>query len=347
MANAPLWINAALFVLAGATIWWAGTRLEHDADLIARSTGLGHAFTGMLLLAAVTSLPEVATTVTAVVILENPSLAVHNLLGGVAFQTAILAIADATKSRRGSLTFFAPRFVLLIEGVGLVMLLLIIVGGIAARGFPVILSTSLWLVVLVAAYVGLMYLVYRHQGHARWTPTHEDDVPAEVRGAQTDSPGNSQVPPPWRRFVALSVVVLVGGWLAAETADALAVQTGLGSAFLGATALAAATSLPELSTTIAAVRHDRYVVAISNVFGSNAFDVSLLLLAELLYRRGTILAHAGTTLVFVATIGAIMTCVYLWGLMERENRTVFRLGWDSALALGIYVCGLAVMYLIQ
>jgi cation:H+ antiporter len=347
VADASPWINVALFVLAGATIWWAGTRLERDADLIARSTGLGHAFTGMLVLAAATSLPEVATTVTAVAILDNPSLAVHNLLGGVAFQTAILAAADATKPRRGSLTFFSPRFVLLIEGVGLVMLLLITIGGITARGFPVVLSTSLWLVVLVMAYIGVMYLVYKYQGHARWTPTRADDVPAEVRGAEKDSPADSDARPPWKRFAGLSLLVLAGGWLAAETADALAQQTGLGSAFLGATALAAATSLPEVSTTIAAVRHDRYVVAISNVFGSNAFDVSLLLVAELLFWPGTILAHAGTTVVFVATIGAIMTCIYLWGMMERENRTIFRLGWDSAAAVLVYVGGMAVLYVIQ
>jgi cation:H+ antiporter len=96
----------------------------------------------------------------------------------------------------------------------------------------------------------------------------------------------------------------MGGWFATQSADVLAQQTGLGSAFLGATLLAGATSLPELSTTTAATRNGRDSMAISNVFGSNAFDVSLLFLAELLYRGGTIIEHGGETVVFVAALVA-------------------------------------------
>ena len=93
----PLWINAMVYALSAGVIWWAGTRLERYADAISERTGLGRAFTGMLLLATATSLPEVATTVTAVVFVNNPILAVYNLLGGVALQTAVLVAADWTK----------------------------------------------------------------------------------------------------------------------------------------------------------------------------------------------------------------------------------------------------------
>ena len=349
MENLSVWANAALFLVAGATIWWAGTRLEHDANGIARRTGLGHAFTGMLLLAAATSLPEVATTVTAVAILDNPTLAVHNLLGGVALQTAILVVADVVKPRRGSLTFFSPRFILLIEGLGVVLLLQITIAGITARGVPTIGPVSTWIIALATAYLLLMYFVYRDRGHSRWTPTRVDDVPAEVRreNSTSDRTDERAAPAPWASFAAMSVLVLAGGWLATQTADSLAEQTGLGSAFLGATALAAATSFPELSTTIAAVRNDRYIVAISNVFGSNAFDISLLVIAELLYTSGTIFANVESSVVFAATIGAVMTCLYLWGLMERQNRTILRLGWDSAAAVLVYIGGVAVLYVIQ
>lgn len=350
-----MWVNGLLFALAAAAIWWAGTHLERCADVIARRTGLGHAFTGMLLLAFATSLPEVATTITAVALLDNPTLAVHNLLGGVAMQTAILVIADGAKRRRGSLTFFSPRFVLLIEGVGLVLLLQITIAGITAGGTPAVFGISGWLVLLFFAYVALMYLVYRHRGQPRWTPTRMGDVPEEARGDDdstddddgTDDEDGRSMSVVWLTFGGLSLVVLVGGWLATQTAELLAEQTGLGAAFLGATLLAAATSLPEVSTTIAAVRNDRYTVAISNVFGSNAFDVTLLVLADVLFRGGTILAHAEPTVVFVATVGSIMTCIYLWGLLERENRTVFGIGWDSAGAVLVYSGAMAVLYFLS
>jgi cation:H+ antiporter len=78
----PLWLNALVFLLSAGIIWWAGIRLERYAATVSEQTGLGQAFTGMLLLAVATSLPEVATTVTAIIFLNNPTLAVHNLLGG-------------------------------------------------------------------------------------------------------------------------------------------------------------------------------------------------------------------------------------------------------------------------
>lgn len=353
MKEQSLGLLSALFLVASVVIWLAGTRLERLADIVARRTGLGHAFTGMLLLAAATSLPEVATTVTAVVFLGNPSLAVHNLVGGVALQTAILIIADAAKRGPGSLTFAAPRFVLLIQGLGVVLLLQIVIAGITAGGTPRIWFVSAWLILLLAAYVGVMYLVYRYRKQSRWTPSHvestqpeEDDDAAQSATENESERGDQSMARVWLYVAVLSLLVLGGGWLATETADALAVRSGLSPAFLGATLLAAATSLPEVSTTVSAARHSRYTVAMSNVFGSNAFDVTLLVLAELLYLGGSIFEDVKSSVVFVATIGSIMTCIYLWGMLEREDRTVFGVGWDSAAAVVVYLGGMSVLYLL-
>lgn len=346
MKDLSLGLIVSLFVAASVAIWLAGTRLERAADVIARRTGLGHAFTGMLLLAAATSLPEVATTVTAVVLLDNPSLAVYNLVGGVALQTAILIIADAAKRGTGALTFAAPRFVLLLQGLGLIFLLQIVVAGITAGGTPTVSFVSAWLVLLFVAYVAVMYLVYRYRKQSRWTPTGVDDA----AGATDDDAGAADDEEPtslartWLYVALLSLVVLGGGWLATETADAMAERSGLSPEFLGATLLAVATSLPEVSTTVSAARNGRYTVAMSNVFGSNAFDVTLLVLAEVLYFGGSIFERVDTSVIFVATIGSLMTCIYLWGMMEREDRTVFGVGWDSAAAAVVYLGGMSVLY---
>lgn len=271
----PVWLNALGFLLSAGTIWFAGVRLERQADTISERTGLGGAFTGMLLLAAATSLPEVATTVTAVAWLNNPTLAVHNLLGGVALQTAIIAAADWTKGNRGALTFFSPRFSLLIGGVGLLLLLHLTIAGIAAHGIPSIVSISIWPVLVFLTYLGVIYLMYRYRAQPRWTPSRADDVPPEHtteskrpgahdrRGDEDETQSRNRregggqrhsLTSLWLLFAGISLLVLVGGWFATQSADVLAQQTGLGSAFLGATLLALATSLPELSTTTAASR---------------------------------------------------------------------------------------------
>lgn len=349
MSDWSPWLNAALFALAAVVIGFAGTRLERSTDQIARRTGLGHAFAGMLLLAGATSLTEVVSTITAVAVLDNPTLAVHNLLGGVAVQTLVLAIADAAKRRRGALTFFSPHFVLLAEGIGLVALIQIAIGGVTMKGVPTIASFSVWLFVLLIAYVGLMRIVYRFQGQPRWTPTREDDVPEEVRGLDAGSEPDDEraTRTLWLMFAGSSVLVVLGGWLATQSADTLAEQTGLGSAFFGATLLPLATSLPELSTTIAAARSDRYTVVVSNVFGSSAFNVVLLFLAEALYRGGTILERTAPSVVLLAAIGALMTCIYVWGLMERENRTFLGVGVDSAAVMLVYLGGVTALYFTQ
>lgn len=354
MESQSLLVNAALFAAASAAIWWAGTRLERLADRLAVRTGLGHAFVGMALLAAATSLPELATTVTAIVLLDNPTLAVHNLLGGVAFQTGLLIVADLAQRERGALTYFTPRYSLLLQGVGLVVLLQLAITGVAAKGMPTVWSISVWSALLLASQLLVMYLTYRHRGRPRWTPSRADDAPDGARphdANETSEPGPEDDQTPmsrlWLGFTGASALVLAGGWLATATAEVLAEQTGLGDAFLGATLLAAATSMPEISTTFTAARTGRYTLAISNIFGSNVFDVSLLFWADVLWRQGSVLAHAGMTVVFVAGLGSTMTCLFLWGLVERENRTVGRFGWDSAAALIVYLGGMTVLYFLQ
>lgn len=350
-----LWFNAAIFAFSAALIWIAGTFLERYADAISDRTGLGQAFTGLLLLSTATSLPEVATTITAVVLLNNPTLAVYNLLGGVALQTAILAIADRAKHRPGALTYFRPRFVLLIQGVGLLMLLQVTIAGITARGLPTVFSISVWTVVLFLVYLGTLYLTYRYRGQPRWTPSKRDERPLENpppdakvnienRTAYKERTTGRSMSGLWSRFCAASLAVLVAGWAVAQSADVLAKQTGLGDAFLGATLLALATSLPEVSTTVAASRNGHYSMAISNIFGSNSLCVALLFLAELLYRGGTILEQVQESLVFVTAIGAIMTGIYLFGMLERQDRTVLGVGWDSAAAVLVYIGGMAVLF---
>jgi len=353
IGNLPIWLNLVIFAISGAVIWWAGTKLEHYANLLSTRTGMGRAFVGVLLLAAATSLPELATTITAVVVLNDATLAANNLLGGVAMQTGLLVIADvARRDRIRPLTSFRPEFQLLIQGVGVLLLISIVAAGVSAGGKPALFSVSSWLLLLLPAYVGVMYLVYVHRHRPRWLPANseyvdDDASPENSTNTKQDEPNDRaqrSLSRLWLLFGAFSLVVLIGGWFATHAAEAVAKQSGLGSAFIGATLLAVATSLPELSTTLSATRRGHYSVAMSNVFGSNAFDITLLVLADALFRNGTILAETESSMVFVAMIGATMTCVYVLGMLERADRTVLGIGWDSAIALVVYLSGMGILY---
>ncbi|MDP8925093.1 MAG: hypothetical protein M3O34_19785, partial [Chloroflexota bacterium] len=181
----PLWQNAALFAAAAVIIWLVGSRLAAYADVIAERTGLGRAFVGLLLLAGATSLPEVASTVSATVT-GNPTLAVNNVLGSVVTQTAILAVADVLFGR-GALTYFVPRPTMLLEGALLIVLLAIVLVGVAVADVFSLFGVSLWTALLFAAY---LLMLRRLQGYDRrevWRPV---DLPDDERDADAaESPG--------------------------------------------------------------------------------------------------------------------------------------------------------------
>jgi cation:H+ antiporter len=299
-------------------------------------------------------LPEIATTVTASAAGDAP-LAANNLLGGIAMQTAILAVTDLAVVR-GALTFFTPRSVLLVQGVLLALLLALVLCGVVVGERFSLLAVGLWPLVLFGVYMLTLYETYRYQGHQRWQPTGdtnsgkagEEQQPDEGRQKEQGRAGQSDgLGRLFAVFAALSLVVLAAGWTVARVGGALAEQTGLGGSFIGATLVAVATSLPELSTTVSAARAGAYSLAVSNIFGSNALLVALFLPADIAYRDGLVLDAVDQSAVFGAAAGVAVTCVYLWGLLERQDRTVLRAGWDSAIVLVFYLGSLVGLYLLR
>ncbi len=348
LGGLPLWQNLALFLVTAAVIWVAGSRLAVYADIIAERTGLGHAFIGLVLLASATSLPEIGRTISAASFGDAP-LVVDSLLGGVVFQTSILALADFVMGKDRVLTFFAPRAVLLLEGALVVALLALALAGIAAGPLVHLFDVSIWTALLFAAYLLSLYLLKGYEASDSWLPT---EVPVQLERAELERLGAARGPRGRStRTIALlfggaSVVIFAAGVFLAQVGEVLATQTGLGASFVGATLLAVAAALPELSTTTAAVRFGAYSLAFSNIFGTNAQLVALLFLGDLFYRQGPILEAVGRSSVFAASMGILVTSVYLVGLIGRRRRAFLGMGLDSAVVLAFYIVTLAVLYVL-
>ncbi|MCH9813536.1 MAG: hypothetical protein K0U47_06280 [Epsilonproteobacteria bacterium] len=124
----------------------------------------------------------------------------------------------------------------------------------------------------------------------------------------------------------------------------MALQNGLGTHFIGATLLATATSLPELSTSIATIRLRAYTMAISDIIGSNSIMLMLLLPLDILYREGLLINQASTTAHFILSVSIILTAIYLIGLLMRSNRVFLRLGINSWIVLILYLISIAILY---
>ncbi|AZQ66975.1 sodium:calcium antiporter [Silicimonas algicola] len=336
----PLWASAALFLGAAVVVWIAGTRLSRLADAIARRTGIGQATIGVLLLGGVTSLPEIAVAGSAALAGNGP-LAVNNLLGGFTMQVAILALADAI-FRRGALTRAVPDPVVLLQGSMGVVLMAMVVAAVAV-GDVAVLGAGLWSWAIFAVFLVALRLLSQAEGGLDWEvvgePPSEDlpDVEAPNYGTTTLI----------LHTVGVAAAIFAAGWLLASTAETLAEGTGLGQSFFGAVFVAVATSLPEVSTVIAAMRLKRYVMAVSDILGTNLFDIALILLVDLAYVGPAVLGEMDRFSILAGVLGILVTAIYMVGLIERRDPAVAGVGFDSIAVAVVYLSGIALLFTLR
>ncbi|WP_375176029.1 sodium:calcium antiporter [Pseudooceanicola sp.] len=339
-ASLPLTANLALFIGAAVVVWIAGTRLSRLADAIARRTGIGQATLGVLLLGGVTSLPEIAVAGSAAWAGNGP-LAVNNLLGGFTMQVAILALADAVY-RRGALTTAVPDPVVLLQGTLGIVLMSLIVAAVAV-GDVVVMGAGLWSWAIFAAFLAALRMLAQAEGSLDWEVMGEppsEDLP-DVETPDYDTAGLVL------RTAAVAAAIFLSGWLLSTTAESLAETTGLGQSFFGAVFVAIATSLPEVSTVVAAMRLRRYVMAVSDILGTNLFDIALILVVDLAYAGPAVLNEAGSFSILAGVLGIVITGIYLAGLIERRDPAVAGIGFDSIAVVVTYLGGIALLFTLR
>tara|TARA_R110002095_G_scaffold124135_2_gene107845 strand:- start:720 stop:1781 length:1062 start_codon:yes stop_codon:yes gene_type:complete len=338
----PILLNLLLFGFAAGCVWLCGSRLSYYVDLIADRTGIGKAFAGALLLGGATSLPELATTLSAS-LSGSAELAGNNLLGGVVMQITVLAILDLFCLRGKPITLFSPQSTLLLQGVFLIMMLSFSIVILVSGELFVVQWVGLWPVLLGVLYIFCLWICHRYEGNPRWEPAGEVKQPVEsprdIKDAHPQYQGVSTGQLMFR-FLLAGGGVLVSGFVVTQFGEVLAEQSGLGQSLIGATLVALATSLPEVSTTWTAFRFGAYSMAVANIFGTNLLEVALFLPADIAYREGSIIDAMQPSASFLAALGIMCTSIYLWGILERRDRTIFGMGYDSAIILVIYTGGM-------
>jgi cation:H+ antiporter len=330
--------NLAAFAASGAVVWFAGSGIARCADAVARRTDFGEAAIGILLLGAVTSLPELAVAVTAT--LEgHPALSVGDVLGSASINLLILALADAVLGRK-ALTSTLPSTRVLLQGV-LSTMLFVVAAGAAVTGDAPFLGMGVGSWLLVAGYAVCLRILIVAGDRKSWVPARRPRTKADSHAREQDDTSAGALAAKTAGFAAL---ILAGGFVLAQSAAAIAAQTGLGANIVGTVMLAAATSLPEISTVVAAVRLKRYEMAISDIFGTNLFNVTIIAVVDALHPGPPVLGEIGAFAAFAALLAGLLTLVFVVGALERRDRTVLRMGYDSLAAIVVYLAGIAVLY---
>lgn len=328
----------ALFALGAAVVWWAGVRLPEVAADLAWRTGLGQAFAGMLLLGGITSLPELATTTSAAAT-GVPDLALNNVMGSAAFNVLLLAGADAVLRHR-PLTGTIGRPATLLQGL-LGMLLLGVTAVLLTTGDLPVGGVGAGSALLLALCIGAMWISAQYETRPAWAvvdPPEPDGPPPQ----QEQRPAGSRAALA-TRLLSLAALVLAGGVILSQTGESIAERTGLGTGLVGVVLVAAATSLPELSAITAAVRGGRYELAVGDIFGANLFNVAMIFVIDAVALGPPVLGTGTAFEVVAALLALLLTGIYVVGLLERDDRTILRVGYDSAAALLLYAAGIVLL----
>lgn len=331
-------INVGLFVVAAIVIALVGTKMSQISDRLADSTGLGEAVMGAVFLGGSTSLSGITASVTAAAG-GHAELAVSNAIGGIAAQTAFLALADIFY-RKANLEHAAASITNLVQGTLLITLLSIPLIGMSGPQV-VVWGIHPATVILIVAYSFGLRLVYRAQKNQMWSPRETKETRIETK-VESDTQSNWTQ---WLQFILCALIIACAGYAIAQSGVFIAAQTGFSESVVGGLFIAISTSLPELVITIAAVRQGALTLAVSGVIGGNCFDLLLLGFSDIAYHQGSIYTAISNRQIFVLALTILMTGMLLLGLLEREKYGIGNIGFESFLILLIYGSGVVVLFL--
>ena len=330
-----IWIE---LLVCAALLIWAATYLSKYGDILSEKTGLGRAWIGAILIAGVTSLPELASGVSAVAWLKAPNLAAGAVLGSCLFNLALIAVMDLAY-QPGRVLAKAQDVHILSGGLGILLLGLVAMGILVGDGLN---HFGLLGVSFLSLGILALYLI-----GARMIARLEQQRVAEVleQEAREQNYGQVTARKAYIVFILNAVVVVVLGIWLSSIGDRLAATTGLSRSFVGNLFLAATTSLPEIAASLAAIRMAAIDLAIGNVLGSNLFNIVLFTVYDIADGRANFWTSLNNANAFAAVMTMMMTGVVIISLMYRASRRLpYRLSWDGLALVSMYLASIGILY---
>lgn len=331
-----VWIQFAALVFLIAL---AGSHLSRYGDIISEKTGLSGTWIGVVMLATVTSLPELATGVSAVAFAGTPDLAVGDVMGSCVFNLSIIVLLDFLH-RKESVYRRASQGHILAAGFGIML--------IGFAGFSILASSQgsivrighvgLYTPMILILYVVAMRTVFRY----------ERDNAQETAEQAVESYGDVTL----RRaaigyFLAGAVVVAAGASLP-FVGERIAILMGWHATFVGTLFVAFATSVPEMVVTLAALRIGALDMAIGNILGSNLFNIAILAVDDLVFLPAPLFERVSALHGVSALSAIMMSGVAIVGLLYRPRARLFRtVGWASLFLFLIYLLNSYILYLYE
>jgi cation:H+ antiporter len=324
------------FLLCVVVILYAGMKLARYGDAIAEKSGLGRMWIGLVLLAFVTSLPELVTGVSSAVLVKIPDLALGTLFGSCTFNLAILVVLDIINWRTPILSEASRNH--LLSAVYGILLLAIAGASIYIEGCFSVFSLG-WVgipsIVIITVYVLAMRHTFYFERRHRSGPVQEESLRYEEVSA-----GKIYL------SFGLAAIAVIGAaiWLS-YIGDEIARTTGWDTSFVGSMFLAFTTSLPELAVTVAAIRIGATDMAVADVLGANMINIAKIFVVDLFYTQGSVLSSVSGVHIITDIVSIAMTVVVILGLHFRAKRKTFIVfSWYVPVLIALYIFGAYMLF---
>jgi cation:H+ antiporter len=329
-----IWLS---FIVCTLVIVYSGSRLSRFGDIIAEKTGLGSTWIGIVLMASVTSLPELMTGISAVTVTKTPDIAIGDVLGSCVFNMLILAMLDAIY-RPMPLSTKAHQGHILSAGFGILLLTIVTISLFLGKSIGPIGWIGPYSLVIICFYFVIMKIVFQYE-RRRISAFLKEEAAIQLKYRDI-STRTALI-----NYSINAVLIIGAAFFLPRIGQGIAETTGLGETFVGNIFIALSTSLPEVVVSIFALRIDAVNLAIGNLFGSNLFNILIISIDDIFFLKGPILSFSSTNHIISALSAIGMTTLAIIGLTYRASKKPLFLAWDSIGILFMYILNLMLLYM--
>ena len=319
------------FLACAAAIFYCGMRLSKYGDVIAEKTGLGRAWIGLVLMAFITSLPELITGISSVTIANVPDIALGDIMGSLIFNISIIAFMDLFYRKNAPIFSTVGGGHVISASFGIILIGIVSGSILVGNALP-----SLGGIGLYTPLIAVIYLI-----GIRSVYSYEKKNSVAIPARYADVTLKQAV----LKFSLNAAVIVVAATLLPFIADNLAMETGLGRTFVGTFFVGLATSFPELAVSIGALRLGAIDMLVGDIFGSNMFDILIVAIDDVFYTKGPLLNDVSINHAITGFAAIIMTAVSIAALVcGTKRKTSLKLGWDAMALLAVYAASVVLLY---
>ena len=327
-----IWLK---FAICAAIIFFSGKRVAKYGDVIAEKTGLGGLWIGVILVAIATSLPEIFTGVGSTVFVNAPNLTVGNLFGANSYNLLNISLLDFL-NKGSPLLSSVSTGQLLTAGLSLIPLLIASIGIFLSIRLPQLtfMNISLYSISILIVYLVSVRIIFRFE-------RNQQQIMRELKKEEEILLKYNDIPLKKACILYGVFAIMIAGagiWLA-YIGEELAQILNLGQNFVGSLFLGLATTLPEVTVSVAALRIGAKELAVANMLGSNLFNMSIIFINDALYRKASIFNFLSQQHIFTGFIVALMTVIVCTGLILKPKK-------KTKLGLSNYAIALIIVFIL-